>query len=332
MAFPVKPLSRILYDRLRDRFDPRVKDSVARRLAQRVALAVIGNRLAAWEPLHERAILLATQAEQLPVEQLHAIFEEICGVLLVGHVVPLQQVKRDIMEARDWYLGMCICRQARRVNDLYLPDSEQVYLLGSEDDCRPWLQRLVRTWERVQGSDHVTSPEATALLRRFATLGRVGDEGYSTGAFFEQSWPHYELLLDHPRYVSHWRQTMRNNRRTWRMHPEVLAAWVDLAYFARGAVFTSMAVVDERYTICTCPGPENDGGCLLFNWTFHSDNPHVLRCHAEGQRQDERGEPLPCARFEGRADKPCFGCGCDHDAPGGELPARLPDPRPGYDD
>ncbi len=330
MSTAARSLSRTLYRRLRGRIDPRIKDSVARRMTQRVALAVLGNKLAAWEPVHERAILLASEAEALPVDTLHRIFEEICGVLLVGWVVPLEQVRRDIRDARDWYVGMCICRQAERVHDLRRPDTGEVYLLGSEGGCRPYLDRLVETFEGLRGYDAVTSPGMVDLLQRMATLRRVGDEGYAVGAFLEQSWPYYEILLDHPGYVAQWRETMRANKRTWRVHPDLLVAWAELMYFARGAVFTSMAAVDERYTICTCPGPENDGGCLLFNWTYHSDNPHVLAPCTVGQRRDEQGEALPCARFPARQEGPCFGCGCDHAQPGAELPPGLSDPRPAY--
>ena len=114
MSGDSRRLADTLYRRLRGRIDPRIKDSVTRRMTQRVALAVLGNKLAAYEPIHEGAILLASQAEALPVETLHRLFEEICGVLLVGWVVPLEQVRQDIREATDHYLGMCICRQAEQ--------------------------------------------------------------------------------------------------------------------------------------------------------------------------------------------------------------------------
>jgi energy-converting hydrogenase Eha subunit C len=325
-------LASTLYRRLRGRLDPRIKDTVTRRMTQRVALAVLGNKLAAYGPIHEGAILLATQAEALPVETLHRIFEEICGVLLIGYVVPIEQVRQDIREATDHYIGMCICRQAERVHDLHRPDSDEVYLLGTAAARRPWMDRLIDVFEDLRGQDTVTSSPLLDILQRQSTLRRVGDPDYGPGPFWEASWPYQEILLDHPRYVGQWRETMRANRRTWRVHPRLLEAWAELAWFTRGAVFTSMAIVDERYTICTCPGPENDGGCLLFNWTYHSNNPHVLAPHAASQRTDTAGEPLPCARFEERQARPCFGCGCDHSDPGAELPDGLPDPRPDYEE
>ena len=331
MTRDTRRLASTLYTRLRGRVDPRIKDSVTRRMTQRVALAVLGNKLSAYEPIHEGAILLASQAEALPVDTLHRIFEEICGVLLIGHVVPLEQVRQDIREATDHYIGMCICRQADRVHDLHRPDSAEVYLLGSEAQHRPWMDRLVDRYESLRGDDAITSPPLLDILARQATLRRVDDPGYGAGPFWQASWPYLELLLDHPRYVGQWRETMKANQRTWRVHPRLLEAWVDLAFFSRGAVFTSMALVDERYTVCTCPGPENDGGCLLFNWTFYSDNPHVLAPHGPSQRRDAAGEALPCARFPERSTRPCFGCGCEHDLPGAELPAGMPDPRPDYE-
>ena len=331
MSGDSRRLADTLYRRLRGRIDPRIKDSVTRRMTQRVALAVLGNKLAAYEPIHEGAILLASQAEALPVETLHRLFEEICGVLLVGWVVPLEQVRQDIREATDHYLGMCICRQAERVHDLRRPETGELYLLGSHTERLPWMDRFIDRFETLRGHDGVTSQPLLDILARQATLRRVDDPGYGAGPFWEASWPYLEILLDHPRYVGQWRETMRANRRTWRVHPQLLEAWVELAWFTRGAVFTSMAIVDERYTVCTCPGPENDGGCLLFNWTYHSGNPHVLAPHAPSQRRDATGDPLPCARFPERQERPCFGCGCDHDAPGAEVPTGMPDPRPDYE-
>lgn len=331
MSGDSRRLADTLFRRLRGRLDPRIKESVTRRMTQRVALAVLGNKLAAYEPIHEGAILLATQAEALPVETLHRIFEEVCGVLLVGWVVPLEQVRQDIREATDHYLGMCICRQADRVHDLRSSETGELYLLGTRAERRPWMDRFIDRFEALRGQDSITSQPLLDILARQATLRRVDDPGYGAGAFWEASWPYLEILLVHPRYVGQWRETMRANKRTWRVHPQLLEAWVELAWFSRGAVFTSMAIVDERYTVCTCPGPENDGGCLLFNWTYHSGNPHVLAPHAPSQRRGADGEPLPCARFPQRQERPCFGCGCEHDEPGAELPAGMPDPRPDYE-
>ena len=321
-------LAEILERRLRGRLDPRVKGSVARRLAQRVALGVLANRFSAWEPLHERAARLASEAEAMPEEHLHRLFEELCGVLLVGYVVPLPQVLAEIREARDWQLGLCVCRQAERVRDLRDPDSGRVLLAGPEEACRPWLLRLLDAFEGLRGRDAVTEPAFRDLLERLSTLRKVEDPRCNTAAFFEACWPRFEILLDHPRYAPEWRETMRRNRRSWRVHPELLCAWAELCWYARGAVFTSMAAVDARYTICTCPGPELDGGCLLFNWAYGSGNPHVVAPHPAGQRRDAKGNPLPCERFPARAVLPCLGCGCDHDDPDRAPGEGLPDPRP----
>ncbi len=327
-------LSKLLYARVKDRLDPRVKRSVARRVTQKVALAVLNNRLSAWEPVHERAMALTTAAEGLPDPQFHKLFEELTSLLLVGYVMPIQAVRMAIQEASDWYLGLCVCRQARRVEDLYLPDGETVYLTNTEEECRPWLDRLVDAHERLGADDEITSAELSQLLGRLALRRAEGDPAYGVGQFFAQSWPHFEILLDHPDYSGTWRETMKKNRRVWRVHPELLLAWVDLAWFTRGVVFTSMAAVDERYTICSCPGPENDGGCILFNWTYYSGNPNVVvpaRDQWNGQRQDEQGVILPCAHFPERRSKACFGCGCIDGQVDG-LPAGCADPRPSCED
>lgn len=320
-----RALARSLYARLRPRLDPRIKDSVVRRLTQRVALLVLGQPLAAWEPVHSRAVVLADQAESLPVDVLHTLFEELCGVLLRGQVVPVQEVRRAVREARSSYLGMCICRQARRVQDLVPPGSAGVYLAGSQEDCDPWAHRLLDHWER-------TGPAGTApaLAEILDLLVARRARGQSAGAadLVAQTWPYTEILLDHPAYTGAWLDSMSHNKRTWQVQPELLTRWVDLMWYARGGVFTSMLVVDEPYTICTCPGPEVDGGCLLFNYHHYSDNPHVLS-PSQQRRRGDQGELLPCACFQGRAGKPCYGCGCQEED---EPPDGLVDPRPSLDE
>ncbi len=332
----VRRLSELLLRHLGTAVDPRLKNNVARRVAQRVALAALGNRLAAWEPIHHGAMKLATAAEALPDETIHQIFEEICSVLLVGTVLPIQQVRQLIVEADDWYLGICICRQSHRVDDLNHPDSQQVYLLGTPQQRRPYMDKLLDTFLELRERDLVTSEQPRSLLAELSAKrsAETSQDGTPLADdFITRSWPHFEILLDHPDFTPAWRKTMIHNRRTWRIHPEILLAWVDLMYFTRGVVFTSMNAVDEPYTICSCPGPENDGGCLLFNWSFYSGNPYVLVHNQElwhGQRRGSGGQALPCARYEARAERACFGCGCNHADTSKDPPPPLQDPRPPY--
>ncbi|MBT3221311.1 MAG: hypothetical protein HN348_19690 [Proteobacteria bacterium] len=323
-----RDLSHTLFRRLRSRIDPRIKDGVARRLTQRVALSVLRSGWSSWDPIHQSAVKLATRAESIPVETLHALFEEVVGVLLTGDVVHIQEVHKAIDEATDWYLAMCICRKAKRVDDLYIPGTEEVRFVGSPDLCRPYFDRMLDTWEAIE--DRVSDPEPAQILDDFAERRRQSDPTGTPAAFFEATWPHNEILLDHPNYTDAWRKSMRSNRRAWRVDKDFLHGWVDLSFYTRGVVFTSMLLVDQKYTICTCPGPEADGGCLLFNWHSFSGNPNIITEFAEGQRRDEKGKLLPCARFADRASDICYGCGCDHADPDATGPDGLEDPRPKY--
>lgn len=331
----ITELAERIHNSIRGALDPRVKDSIARRVSEMAATAVIGNRLSAWSPMHETAMRLAWNTEKIPLEVSRKLWVELCSVLLRGQVIPLQHVRQYIDEATDWYLGMCICRQSERVRDLYRAESNAVYLAGPEEKCRPYLDRFLDTYLELQREGDVyTSDALKVLLSELVALRKRGDAAYGTGLFWEKTHPYFEILLNHPDFIEEWRETMGKNKRLWRFHPRLLKEWVNLAYFTRGSVFTSMTMVDARYTICTCPGPENDKGCILYNWHFYSGNEAVLSFNedqAHGQLKDGMGRVLSCKRFAARRDKACFGCGCDHQEEGSELPETLKDPRPELD-
>lgn len=323
-------LARLLFDRVAPTLDPRVKRSVARRVTQKVALAVMDNRFMAWDPVHESAVRLADAAEALPQAEFHRLFEELCRTLMSGRVVPVQEVRRQVGEARAVYLGACMCRQSSRVQDLLVPGTNRVHLTGDPTRCLPWMERMVTAWDEVRQAPNPTHPELARILDRFHGRPLTPDD---VGAFFEATFPYFEILLDHPAFETLWIGAMGKNDKLWQVDPRVLQTWVDLTWFARGNVFTSMILVDEPYTICTCPGPEADGGCLLFNWHHFSGNPYILEENPDrehGWRTDADGAPLPCARYAERANRPCYGCGCDHTTPSADAPDGLPDPRPPY--
>jgi len=310
-----RELARRLYDRVRPELDPRIKDAVARRVTQKVALFVLGNRLASWDPVHKNAVRTFCEMEGLPQADFHRLWEELCGVLVTGAVVPLEEVHQAIDEARSCHIGACVCRSSRRVRDLRGADG-RVHLLASEPDCQPWMDRLLDAWRPLRCRPHRTNP----------ALARILDDCIASDTrpsrFFEATWPWFEILLDHPRFTGVWLESMTRNDKTWEVDREVLHAWVDLCWYTRGNIFTSMVVVDEPYTICTCPGPEVDGGCLLFNWHHYSGNPYVVKVREARQRRDADGRPLPCAWFPERGNRDCYGCGCQHTMDEKRIPGK----------
>ena len=75
-----------------------------------------------------------------------------------------------------------------------------------------------------------------------------------------------------------------------------------------------MKLIDTPYTICSCPTPENGGGCTLTNWYYYGRSNESLLPNTGhfGRRTDEAGSLMPCRYFPVRAKRQCMGCGCDH--------------------
>jgi hypothetical protein len=344
-------------DTLLGRERPGLRRSTARRVAEKVALDIVGNRFAAWDPVHESAFNLAYYGEKIPSVLLKTLVEKACDEMFFGYVLTPELAKKSVIGARALYLGKCICRSSGRVNDLYRAsdgggrearsrgsagrktersgtgrgrsgrsvqhgrsgqrgrdETREVYMILGEEESRPSLDGIIDVYQSLRKRDiePIADPSLHDILEEFSRWRSEGSSRYAMAHFWEKTYPFYEILLDHEDYTDAWLRTMDANNKAWRVHRDILLPWIDAMYSTRGAIFSSMVIFDAPYTICSCPGPENAGGCLLFNWHYYSGNQGAIKYNEEGQRRDGFGNVLPCKKYPERMRCDCLGCGCDH--------------------
>ncbi len=300
--------------------DPRLKGAVTRRLIEKIVLYGLEQRVAAWDPFHKNAARTAHYFVKPPLVLNRVLIEKLSRDFFSGHVIPYQAVIDRVRQAKRAFLGKCICRHAGIVNDLTVRflGSERPYLLAGEEESRDILEGIVRCHldERKTGGQGRTGPEIREVFRTLLEHRRRDSTGYSLAALWEMFYPHFEIFLEHPDYITEFRQAMAKNKKVWEISPSLLEALIEPLHTTRGQIFTSMSVIDSYYAICSCPGPEIDDGCLIYNWHYYSGNEPIIRYNTDlcfGQRTDEAGRVMTCERFEAREPRPCLGCGCEHE-------------------
>ena len=293
-----------------------LKPSVARLAARRVGLSILGNWLTCWDPIHLRGLRGSMALEAGLRKTLGPLVDLACQELFHGHVIPIQRVLLLIDEAREAALGKCVCRASGVTQDLM--KHGRVYLWADADNFEEHLHRILDAYERIirgpSRPEH-TSPRLLAILEAVRTSQALSARE-RLEILFEQTFPFWEILLHHQDMRPEWRENMRGHRKSWPVERELLKAFALAHYHLRGAVFTFMEAVDQPYALCTCPGPENDGGCSLVNWYYFSRLDGALYPNVNdffGQRRDEHGKVLPCNLHPQRASRPCLGCGCEHE-------------------
>jgi len=300
--------------------DPRLKGAVTRRLIEKITLYILEKRIAAWDPIHKNAVRAALYFVKPPLILNRALIERFSEDFFGGHVIPFQTVIDRVRQARRAFLGKCICRHAGIVNDLSVRTlgRESPYLLTNEEESREVLDEIVRRY--LDGGDAAgedrNGPEIREVFRTLLERRRRGSKDYSLAALWEMFYPHFEIFLEHPDYITEFREAMAKNRKVWEISPGLLEALIEPLHKTRGQIFTSMSIIDSYYAICTCPGPEIDGGCLIYNWHYYSGNEPIIRYNTDlyfGQRTNDTERVMPCERFDARESKPCIGCGCEHE-------------------
>ena len=284
-----------------------VKPGILRRTAQRVAAAILRSPISSTDPVHFRTLdllyRLETSDEPLAGEAVLAVGR----YLIRGRVVPPQDVQRALGEARRVYLARCPCRASGRVRDRELRpagrgDPEALLAAVLEAAARPDVR-------------HDTASRLLALLDETAEARAAGRPDGTLAGLFDRTWPMWEILLDHPDFDRAWLQGLAHNRKVWHVALPLARAWVDALALGRGVVFTHMEAAGLPYAVCSCPGPETDGGCMLTNWYYAGGDDEILRPNETteaARRRDAEGRVLPCREHPERAGRPCLGCGCDH--------------------
>lgn len=302
---------------------PGLRRSVARRMAGRIAEAVLWSRVTSFPVVHELVTLAAWWGSNLPHETFRVLRDLGLQYVVNGRVLPVDQVYDEILSAPLVYIGHCACRSSGMCRDL--EDARgRVRVRCTPEEGRLLLDRAVDRYLELKarhGGVPVTDEKYVDLFERLSAYRRAGSTEYRIETLLRRTWPAWEILPVLDRYTQTWVRSLTANRKAHLLHPEIALELASVFYLGRGAVFTSMKCLGQPYSICTCPSPEDGGGCVLTNWYYHGmSNASLVPASAGyGRRQDASGGTAPCNVFALRASRECLGCGCRHgeDAPRG---------------
>jgi hypothetical protein len=310
---------RAVYEHVRAQGSESLKTRVARGVAEGICRHYIWSNASTLPIAHELTVIgpwLLVNRDRSPA--FRELADWLSGELLNGIVLSLQRVEEEVLTAEEVYLGHCACRSAGVAQDL--DQQGRVFTLLGEVDKALLLDRLMTRFDAL-GEDHLartTGPKLRAVLERLGRLRSVGSSEYHLDNLLRWTYPDWELLPVRPGYTTRWVRSMRNNHKAEPIDRTLALELVHIWFFARGAVFNSMKCAGAQYTICSCPTPENEGGCVLTNWYYYGgmNRSLVPADDHHGRRRDAQGNVLPCRFFPVRARRSCIGCGCDHARPG----------------
>lgn len=315
-----------LFESLYEHSFPGIKSRVARKMADKIGRYLLWRREASTPVIHELLILLPWWMGNMPGEASRAIREIGLKYILNGRVLPLDRVLTDIMTSRFVYLGHCACRSSGVVDDL--KKDGKVFTILPEKDKNLLLNRIMDTYENLakrHGEIPETDEKYKTIFNQLLKYRREDPEKYKLETLLEKTYAEWEILPVHENYTPVWIRSMHKNHKAHLIHKELVFEFALIQYLARGTIFTSMKLIDSPYTICSCPTPENDGGCVLTNWYYWGDSNESLLPNIQeycGQRKSDTGDVLPCRFFPVRKSRECLGCGCihGHESPRGLFP------------
>ena len=294
-----------------------VSDSLARRMAR-----TIGDHLL-WHPelttpvVHELIVLAPWWLGNMPGEVFARLRDIGLEYVLNGAVKPVQRVWRELLDASLVYMSRCTCRTSHVSDDLYA-DAGRVYTRIDTADGRLLVDRFTdrfeRLWARHAEQVPDCDPAFVEIGLALARARRDGGPDYRLATLLERTHPFWEFLPVLDAYPPSWLHSLHANRKTRLLHKELAFELATALYVGKGIVFSTMQLFDQPYCICSCPTPENGGGCVLTGWYYasHSDASMLPSDAVHGRRRDEHGAVLRCNQFPIRATRLCIGCGCDH--------------------
>jgi hypothetical protein len=267
--------------------------------------------------VHELIILAPWWLANMPGEVFTRLRDIGLQYVLNGAVKPVQVVWRELLDAPLVFMGHCTCRTARVSDDLYGAD-RRVFLRVDGTDARVLLDRFTDRFEALRNRHGDAIPDCdpafVELSLALAQARRDGAPEYRLQTLLERTHPFWEFLPLLDAYTPSWIRSLHANRKARLLHKELAFELATALYVGKGVVFSTMRLFDQPYCICSCPTPENGGGCVLTNWYYAagSDASLLPSDEAHGRRRDEHGTVLPCNQFPGRGARACLGCGCDH--------------------
>jgi hypothetical protein len=301
---------------------PELKRSVVRRMADKLGRYLLWNRVSSTPAIHELGALLPWWISHMPGPMVSSLRDIGLSYFLNGLVLPVQAVLKMILDSDRVYLGHCVCRSSGIVDDRGAHG--RIVTLSSATENTRLLDRFVRRYEclRTERETDTTDPRYIDLCERLRELRETRSDRYRLETLLEESYPDWEFLPVNVGYTSDWIRSMHANRKAHLLHKELAFELALILYASKGILFTSMRLVDTPYAICSCPTPEDGGGCVLTNWYYWgmSNASLVPNEHHYGRRKDAAGNVLPCRFFPVRARRECVGCGCNH---GKESPRGL---------
>ncbi|MBF0227210.1 MAG: hypothetical protein HQK76_17325 [Desulfobacterales bacterium] len=308
-----------IYDAIVKDEKPELKRSVARRMANKIATYLLWRRSTTIPLIHELVVLLPWWISNMGFDVINNIRDIGLDYILNGVVVPIQTVWKEVLDSPVIYLGHCVCRSSGLVDDLK-HNNKIVTLLSNEDNLillERFMNRYYDLKDRYNGNIPDTDKKYIDLCEKLENFKINGSPEYAIQTLLQATYAEWEILPVLEKYTPNWIRSMHKNKKAHLIHKELLFEIVNIQFLSRGSIFSSMKVIDSPYTICTCPTPENDGGCVLTNWYYwaRSDSSIIPNELVHGRRKDENGELLPCRFFPLRKSKSCIGCGCAHSLP-----------------
>ncbi|MBF0398842.1 MAG: hypothetical protein HQK78_18845, partial [Desulfobacterales bacterium] len=197
-------------------------------------------------------------------------------------------------------------------------ENKKVFTILNDEEKNILLNRMMDKYTSLvqkYGSIPDTSEKFELIFEKMSDLRKSNSKEYSLETFLELTYPDFEILPVLEKYTPAWIRSMHKNHKAHTINKELCLEMATILYLSKGIIFSSMKLLDTRYTICSCPSPENGGGCVLTNWYYHGMSNSSLLPNEEfyGRRKDENGNILPCRYFEKRGNRGCIGCGCKHD-------------------
>lgn len=313
-------LHELIHAILESEDDPNLKQSIARRMANETAKHMLWSRFTTTPVIHELVALIPWWLDKLPTQIIRELRNICLKYILNGIVIPVQGVLSEILTSRCVFLGHCACRSAHIVDDL-IQNNEVFTLLPPEENDR-LRDRLCQRYESLEqrGEGQATDDYFREKFKAMLQLRDEKSADYTLASLYSKLYPDWEFLLVHEEYTPNWIRSMYLNHKAHMIHPELAAEFALSLFLSRGVIFNSMRFIDSKYTICSCPTPENAGGCVLTHWYYwgQSNDSVMPSDQYFGQRKDDNGRVMLCNQFPVRTRRPCIGCGCDH---------KLNDPR-----
>jgi hypothetical protein len=309
-----KNLANALIDVISE-LNSQLKKPVIQKMSRKIADYLIWRREISIPVIHELLVLLPWWIANVPLESVRTLRDIGLKYILNGQVLPVQMVWKELLDSSLVYMGHCVCRSSGIADDLY--KEGQVYTFLDEKLKTQLLDRFVNRYKTLlKQHGHVpdTDPTYEKLCQKLLYHQKNHDREYCLETLLTSTYGSWEFLPVLDKYTPSWIHSMHKNHKAHLIHRELAFELATIQYLARGAIFTTMKLLDLPYTICTCPPPETGGGCVLTNWYyFGGSNSSLLpNTRVFGQYKNEKGNLMPCRYFSERGNRVCVGCGCDH--------------------